>query len=140
LIPLINNEDIYERLTRVETVQEEHKKLLNSQIEKNESLIEIKTLLARQIEDSKKRDEQMEKFEATLLKVNENLTNLNNNQQQMKQDMNEIGERVSDIERHQEEHKIDPVKLFKGILSYVVTGVGSIIIAYLLWKLGINKN
>lgn len=136
----MGNEDLNERMTRVETIQEEHKKLLNSQIEKNESLIEIKTLLARQIEDSRKRDDQMDKFELTLTKVNDNLTNLNHSQQQMKSDMGQISTRVSDIERNQVEQKIDPIKLLKGILSYIATGIGSIAIAYILWKFGISNN
>jgi hypothetical protein len=95
--------------------------------------------MERQIDDTKEFKLQLKEFSKTLINVNENLTNLNMNQQQMKQDMAEIGNRVTDIERHQEEHKIDPMKLFKSILSYVVTGAGSIIIAYLIYKLGLSK-
>lgn len=124
----MSQEDLYERLTKVETVQKEHERKLNSQLEKNETLIEMKTLMAIQIEDGKKRDTQMEKFEGTLLKVNENLTNLNNSQQQ-------LGNRVSDIESTLNEQKVDPVKLFKSILSYFATSMGSIAVAYLIWLL-----
>jgi hypothetical protein len=77
----------------------------------------------------------MEKFGDTLDRVNENLTNLNISQQQMKQDMSEIGSRVTDIEKNQEDIKIDPLQLFKGILSYVATGIGSIAIAVAIWYL-----
>lgn len=128
-------EELYHRVVRLETIQEEHAKLLNSQIEKNETLVEMKTLIKRQIEDSEKRDNQMEKFSDTLNKVNENLTNLNINQQQMKVDMSEIGSRVTDIEKFQEEGKIDTAKLIKGILSYVATGCGSVAIAVVIWYL-----
>lgn len=134
----MGNEDLNERMTRVETIQEEHKKLLNSQIEKNESLIEIKTLLARQIEDSRKRDDQMDKFELTLIRVNDNLTSLNHNQQQIKNDMGEISTRVSDIERNQEEQKIDTSKLMKTILRECGKGISTIVVAYLLYKWGIS--
>jgi arginine deiminase len=128
-------EELYQRVVRLETIQEEHAKLLNSQIEKNETLVEMKTLIKRQIEDSEKRDKQMEKFSDTLSKVNDNLTNLNISQQQMKEDMGEIGSRVSDIEKFQEAGKIDTDKLVKAILSYLATGLGSIAIAYVIWLL-----
>lgn len=128
-------EELYQRVVRLETIQEEHAKLLNSQIEKNETLVEMKTLIKRQIEDSEKRDKQLEKFSDTLSKVNDNLTNLNISQQQMKEDMGEIGSRVSDIEKFQEEGKIDTAKLVKGVLSYIATGIGSIGIAVAIWYL-----
>jgi hypothetical protein len=142
----LEQEKIYERLKKVETIQEEHTKLLDAQISKNEALTRLTVLMERQMEDNKEREkrqdlrdkkqnQQMDKFSETLVNVNNNLTNLNTNQQQMKQDMNEIGTRVSDIERLQEEQKIDPVKLFKAILSYIATGLGSIGIAVAIWYL-----
>lgn len=124
-------EDIYERLTKVETIQEEHERKLNSQLEKNETLIKIETLMSMQIEDSKKRDKQMDKFEDTLLKVNDNLTNLNNNQKQ-------LGDRVTDIESTLNGQKIDVVGLVKSIFAYVLTAAGGLLVGYLAMKFGIK--
>jgi DNA repair exonuclease SbcCD ATPase subunit len=134
LIPL-SQEDVYQRLTKVETKVEEHEKKLEKQQDKNDVQTEWNTLLKMQIETNKNQEKQMEKFGDTLDRVNENLTNLNISQQQMKQDMNEIGSRVTDIEKNQEDIKIDPLQLFKGILSYVATGIGSIAIAVVIWYL-----
>jgi DNA repair exonuclease SbcCD ATPase subunit len=130
--PLVQ-EDIYQRLTKVETKVEEHEKKLEKQQDKNDVQTEWNTLLKMQIETNKNQEKQMEKFGDTLDRVNENLTNLNISQQQMKQDMSEIGSRVTDIEKNQEEIKIDPLQLFKGILSYIATGIGSIAIAVVIW-------
>jgi hypothetical protein len=139
-------EELYQRVAKLETKVEDHDKKLQIQVEKNESLTRLATLVELQMQESKERErrqeirdekqnKQMEKFSATLDKVNDNLTDLNISQQQMKQDMNAIGNRVADIEQYQEDAKIDPLKLFKGILSYVVTGIGSIAIAVLIWLL-----
>jgi hypothetical protein len=143
---LLVEEELYQRVAKLETKVEDHDKKLQIQVEKNESLTRLATLVELQMQESKERErrqeirdekqnKQMEKFSATLDKVNDNLTDLNISQQQMKQDMNAIGNRVADIEQYQEDAKIDPLKLFKGILSYVVTGIGSIAIAVLIWLL-----
>jgi hypothetical protein len=83
--------------------------------------------------------EQMKRFGEILDRINDNLTNLNNNQQKLNENQLELGERVDQIETTLQEQKIDPIKLFKSILSYVITGIGSIAIAYVLWKFGINN-
>jgi chromosome segregation ATPase len=142
---VISLEDLSQRITKVETKVEEHQRLLNAQTEKNDSLTRLTILMERQQEESKEFKSSLNKFNDTLDKVNENLTNLNLNQhnlnltqQQMKDDMTEIGSRVTEIERNQDENKIDTIKLIKAILSYVATGIGSIAIAYLLYKFGIS--
>jgi hypothetical protein len=131
---------VNERLTKLETKVEEHTKLLDKQQDRNEILIEMKTLLKMQTDVNVEQNKQMKEFNDTLQNVNENLTNLNINQQQMKIDMNEIGDRVEEIEKKADEHKIDPMKVVKSVMSYLGTAVGSIIVAYILWKFGINNN
>lgn len=127
----MQEELLSERLGKIETRLEEHSRLLQEQKEKNETLLEMKTLLSIQIEDSKKRDKQLESFEFTLIKVNENLTNLNHNQQQ-------LSNRVSDIEGVLNDQKTARTSLIKTILSYILTSGGSILVAWLLYKLGVK--
>jgi hypothetical protein len=134
---LLMEEELYRKVERIETRVDEHEKKLNNQLEKNDTLIELKTLVSIQVEESKKRDIQMEKFSDTLDRVNDNLTNLNISHNQMKQDMSEIGNRVNDIEKYQEESKIDPLQLFKNLIGYVFSIVGGIIVAILYMKLGL---
>jgi ABC-type transporter Mla subunit MlaD len=117
----------------IETKLEEHSRLLEKQQERNETQTELNTIL-------KTNAEQMRRFGETLDRINDNLSNLNNNQQKLNENQLELGERVDQIETTLQEQKIDPIKLFKSILSYIVTGIGSIAIAYILWKLGISNN
>lgn len=130
-----NSLSLQERVAQIEVKILEHEKKLNAQTEKNEFQIEMNTLLKMQIEANKEQNKQMEKFAATLDKVDDNLTNLNNNQRALQNEMVEIGERVEIIEQKSEQSKIDPITLFKGILSYLATGIGSIVIAVIIWKL-----
>jgi chromosome segregation ATPase len=135
----LEDTSVNERLTKLETKVEEHSKLLDKQQDRNEILIEMKTLLKMQTDVNSEQNKQMKEFNDTLQNVNENLTNLNISQQQMKIDMNEIGNRVEEIEKKADEHKIDPMKVIKQFLSYLATAVGSIAIAYIIWKLGIKN-
>jgi chromosome segregation ATPase len=129
---------VNERLTKLETKVEEHTKLLDKQQDRNEILIEMKTLLKMQTDVNAEQNKQMREFSTTLNNVNDNLTNLNISQQQLKTDMNEIGNRVEEIEKKADEHKIDPMKIFKSIMLYLGTAVSSILIAYIIWRLGIK--
>jgi chromosome segregation ATPase len=125
------------RLSIMESKMDEHSKILNAQIEKNETLVRIETLMARQIDDSQKRDQQMEKFESTLLKVNENLTNLNNSQQKLGEHQEKLGERVSSIENAIEDTKKNRIKTIINSLKYIGTLLVGFGIAYLYKKLGL---
>lgn len=131
-------EDLYQKVAKIETKIEEHNRKLIAQEEKNDTLTKLTLLIEQQQEINKDHARQMEKFDNTLDRVNENLTQLNLSQKQMQQDMNQIGERVSSIETKQEEQKIDPIKVVKGILAYVATGVGGIILAIIYLKLDIK--
>jgi hypothetical protein len=135
---VVKLEDLSQRVTKVETKVEEHQRLLNAQAEKNDTLTRLSILMERQQEESKEFKVSLQKFNETLEKVNDNLTNLNLTQQQMKDDMNEIGSRVTDIEKHQESQNINTNSLFKGILKEIGIGIGAIIVAYLLFKFGIS--
>lgn len=132
-------EDIYQKVAKLEAKVEDHDKKLNSQAEKNETLTRLATLMELQMEELKekerrqeirddKQNKSMERFGDTLIKVNENLTSLNNKQEA-------LGTRVAEIEGTLSEQKIDTFKLVKGILSYIATGLGSIAIAYVIWYL-----
>lgn len=120
-------------MAKVESRLDEHAKILENQKEKNETLIEMKTLLKMQMEVNKEQNKQMKEITTTLNNVNENLTHLNINQEQLKKDMNSFGNRVDNLESTLNERKIDLGKLIKHIIWTVVpTLVG----AYLLFKFG----
>lgn len=132
-------EDITEKVARLETKVEEHSKSIEKMNENNDVLVEMKTILRMQTEINSETKEQIKEFGVTLNKVNENLTNLNINQQQMKTDMSEIGSRVTDIEKNQEKHKIDVFGLVKNILGYVVTAIVGGVVLWIYMKLGIKN-
>lgn len=132
-------EDITEKVARLETKVEEHSKSIEKMNENNDVLVEMKTILRMQTEINSETKEQIKEFGVTLNKVNENLTNLNINQQQMKTDMSEIGSRVTDIEKNQEKHKIDVFGLMRSILGYVVTAAVGGVVLWIYMKLGIKN-
>lgn len=138
----MENSNIDQRVTKVETTVDEHTRLLNAQSEKNDTLTRLTVLLEREMADSKERErrqelrdeaqsKQMEKFGETLSQVNQNLTLLNNSQKQ-------LGQRVDNIENTLNEANINPNKLFKGILKEIGIGIGAFILALLLYKFGIS--
>ncbi|PLR99657.1 hypothetical protein [Bacillus sp. T33-2] len=119
-------EDIYQRLTKVETKLEEHSKLLEKQQDRNNSQVELNTLLKIQIETSKEQSKQMEKFGDTLDRVNINLTNLNSKQEL-------LDERVTGIEGNLSKQNLNLIDIIKYIGA---TGIG-IAVAYLYVTLGL---
>lgn len=125
------SEELNEKVARLEVTVMEHSKQLEKQQEKNDLQVEMNTLLRMQIEANEKQNLQMEKFGNTLDRVDKNLTNLNANQSL-------LDERVSGIENTLQESNINPMGVVKGSIKYVATGIGGIIIAYLLYKFGLN--
>lgn len=134
-------EDIYQKVAKLETKVEDHDRKLNSQAEKNETLTRLATLMELQMEEAKekerrqeirdeKQNKSMEKFGETLVKVNENLTSLNNKQES-------LGDRVAEIEGTLSNQKIDVIGLVKSILTYVLTAAGGIVLAWIYIKLGL---
>ncbi|MED3562234.1 hypothetical protein [Bacillus xiapuensis] len=131
------NEDVYERLTKVETKVEEHDKKLNAQESKNETLTKLTILMERQMDDTKERErkqeirdekqnKQMESFGQTLIKVNENLTNLNS-----KQTM--LDDRVTGIEGTLSKQSFSMI----DVLKYLGATIAGLAVGYIAMKLGI---
>lgn len=120
-----------ERIVQLEVKVNRHDKMLEEQSEKNETQIETNTLVRMYVETTKQLTEQMDKFSDTLIKVNENLTNLNSKQEL-------LDERVTGIEFNLNENKIDPMKIFVRILAYGGTLIGGIIAAWLYMQLGLK--
>lgn len=121
-------EDVYQRIATLESKVNEHGRKLEKQEEKNETQIEIHTILKMQVETNKEQSKQMIKFGETLDKVNENLTGLNTG-------MQDLNNRVTEIENNQESKKIDLAVLAKTIIFKVVpTVIGAWILFYFGWK------
>jgi len=128
---------IVERIATIETKLKEHDKQLEKQQEKNETQVELNTLLKMQIDLNKEQQIQMNKFGDTIEKVNTNLTSLNETQKQFQSELSVINTRVGAIEESSEKNKIDPMKLFLKILGWSALVVGGIISAYIYKGLGL---
>lgn len=121
-------EDIYERLTALEVRVDAHGIKLSKQEEKNESQIELNTLLKLQIETSKEHAIQMRKFGETLDRVDANLSGLNSG-------MQDLNSRVTEIENNQDEKKIDIVQFAKNTILYLIP---SLLLAWIIFELGLK--
>lgn len=145
----MSTEDFNERIARLEVKVNLHEKKLEVQDKKNDTLTRLVTLYEtqerahserelRQLERDKKQQEQLDKFGNAMEEVVVSLANINHTQQQLKEDMGEIGNRVADIEKSQEESKIDPIKIFLKILAFGGTLLGGILAAWLYMQLGLK--
>lgn len=134
-------ETLNERISRVEERSDQFERRIQLQEQKNESLIRLVAQFESQersnLEREKryearelKQQERMDRFADTLDHINQNLTNLNSSQEQ-------LGERVTDIEGTLQSQNINAVQVFMKILGYAGTLVGGIILAYILFKLGL---
>ncbi|MFS0643658.1 hypothetical protein [Siminovitchia sp. 179-K 8D1 HS] len=130
--------DLNERVGVVENTLKNHEQRLQRQESNNEVLIEMKAILKNQIEINREQNEQMREFSGTLIKVNDNLSKLNSSQEQLQNDMSKIGERVTHIEKSQDESKISVPSLMAKVLIGIVMIVPTIISAWLLIKLGLK--
>lgn len=130
-------QDLYQKVAKLETKVEEHDRKLDAQIEKNESLTRLTTLMERQIEDSKERErrqeirddkqnKQMEQFGITLINVNQNLTNLNSKQEL-------LDDRVTGIEGTLSKQQFSIV----DVLKYIGAAIGGLVVGYIGLKIGL---
>lgn len=131
-------ENINERVAKLEEKVESHERSIIAQADKNESLAKLTTLMELQSKANEKQNAQLEKFGETLIQVNLNLTNINNSQQQLQKEVIQIGNRVEVIEQKSDENKLDPSKVIWKIVGWVVGAIGAIILAYVLFKLGLK--
>jgi ABC-type transporter Mla subunit MlaD len=128
-------EDVNEKLiemaksiTKIEMKIDEHDKLLQKQQDKNEAQTELNTILKMNVE-------QMKKITETLDRVDTNLTNLNNKQENFNERLTDV---ESNIKEQNNEQNINSNKVFKGVLLEVGRGVATIIVMYMLFKFGIS--
>jgi predicted nucleic acid-binding Zn-ribbon protein len=131
-------ETIAERLAKFEELASNNKEDIGNHNEritnierKNDSLIEMKTLLHMQMDITKEYQGQMKEVVSTLNSMNTNLTQLNISQTQLKEDVINVGSRVTDVEKSLDGNKIDIVKWIKNAAWLVFIG-------FILWKLGIK--
>lgn len=107
-----------------------------------EILHKMEVLLEMQIEAGKDHTKQLDSFESTLVKVNENLSNLNRTQIEMQNDISSINNRIEKVEKGQEEidekSKIDYVVLGKNIIKALFMIIPTLISGWLAIKLGIK--
>jgi len=96
----MSNENIIERVAKVEEVVKIHSEQLRRLESSNEAITEIRTIVKLQAEMNKSQNE-------TLSKINDNLTTLNMSQVQMKAEVGQIGEKVEHLEKAQQKQKDD---------------------------------
>ena len=134
--------ELSERVSKLEIITEIHEKQLTAQLNKNESLTRLVTLMEHNTAQEEKRQEQLDKFASVLEKVNENLSQLNRTQSQMQLDIANISSRVEKVEETQKEHEesstIDLNGLTKKFIFWVVgVGLGALSL-YLYIQLGLK--
>lgn len=114
-------------------IQQLYKKIYRLE-EKNETLQKMQVLLEIVVEDSKKHAEQMERFEQTMLNVNDNLSMLNKSQIDTREDMARIDKRLEKVEEGQEKGNINIPELMRDAIKNIILAL----VAYGLVKLGIG--
>ncbi len=130
--------DLNERIGVIENTLKNHEQRIQKQEDNNEILIEMKTILKNQVDMNKEQNEQMKEFSGTLIEVNNNLSKLNGSQEQLQNDMSKIGERVTHIEKSQDENKIDVPKLMVKILIGIFMLIPTLIGAWWMTKTGLK--
>lgn len=141
-------ETLNERITRVEERSDQFERRMRSQEQKNEALIRLTTQFENQEKNNLEREkryearenkqqEQFDRFAATLEKIDDNLTGLNNSQEKLTTTQEQLGERVTDIEGTLQSQNINAVQMFIKFLGYAGTLIGGIIAAYVYMKLGL---
>lgn len=117
-------EETFQRLAKLEVKVEEHERKLLAQEEKNESQLELNTILKLQLEENKENRKQITKISETLEKIN-------NSQEK-------LSSRVEDIESTLQDQKRTRTDIVKGISKYILTAIGGMIVAYFSIKLGLK--
>lgn len=134
-----------ERMAKIEETTKGHSRRIEK-LENNHDLLTRLTILSEMQEERNERqdardikqDEQMEKFNTTLTKVNENLTNLNHTSDELKNNVGQLGSRISSIEATQEESKISVPKLMAKVLVGIVMLIPMILGVWLLIQMGLK--
>lgn len=124
-------EDLYERITRVETIVSEHSRKLDAQVEKNDTLTKLATIMEMQVEVNKEQSIQMKKFDITLNKVNTNLDGLNKN-------LETLDTRVGKLESNDNERKIDVPSLMTKIVVGIFMTIPTLITMWLALQFGLK--
>lgn len=127
----MSEEKYGERIAIVEQKVVNHENRLEKLESSNETLIKLATLVEMQTEMNKDQN-------ATLEKINDNLSHLNNTSEQLRSSVGDLGSRISSIEATQESHKIDvPKLLVKIAIGVAMISVG-LLSAWLLKATGLK--
>lgn len=133
-----NDIKLAEKVAKIEEKVSSVERRVDKLEDTTEILHKMEVLLQMQVESNEKQSEQMKRFEKTLLSVNDNLSLLNVNQSDMKEDISNISSRVEKVEEKQYEKsnrgKLDVMELTKDVIKYIIMAI----IAYGLVKLGIG--
>lgn len=130
------NGELGERIAKLEEGFKSHSQRINKLESESEALIELKTIVkmttALQERIHNEHSSQMNKFEATLNKVNDNLTVLNRSQEKLQSDLVSIGNRVEHIEVSNEDSKINIPSLITKIVVGLFMLIPSVVLAWIL--------
>lgn len=143
-----------EKVAKLEVRVDNHEDLLKAQVEKNEALIKLSTLMEMQMKQNEEREkkqeerdrqqnEQMEKITSTLDKVSSSLDELSIGQKNLNTNYDNMNGRLvileSDIQEVKNDNKIDLNKLRKDIIVKVIPSIiGGVILAWLLFTFKLN--
>lgn len=137
---------LHERIAVIETKVGNLENAVSKQLNTNETVTRLATLMEVQIEENAKREarqelrdiqqnQQMERFSKTLMSVEKSMTSMN-------EEIKNMGWRVEEIEKKQdkitEAQTIDLSATWKSILKWLFGLIGVIATAYILIRLGLK--
>lgn len=112
----MNQEDIPIKVGILEEKVNKHDERINKTEESLQKLPRIETLMEISVNTNKE-------FSDTLKNINANLTGLNGEMKNLTTQINTLGGRVGELEKSQDNHKLDLPSLWKTILVGIITGV-----------------
>ncbi|MFJ7373787.1 hypothetical protein ACIQV0_10430 [Lysinibacillus capsici] len=139
----MNNEKIGERLASVETELKNQNHRVSKLEENNELLYRLTVVSEQQQEMNKNQQVQLNKMDETFNNININLTKLNMSQDELQDDVKNIGRRVDgieeDLKKESDKDNISISETLKKYLRWWILLPLTIIGAYIMKSLGLYE-
>lgn len=140
---ILNNEKIGERLASVETELKNQNHRVSKLEENNELLYRLTVVSEQQQEMNKNQQVQLNKMDETFNNININLTKLNMSQDELQDDVKNIGRRVDgieeDLKKESDKDNISISETLKKYLRWWILLPLTIIGAYIMKSLGLYE-
>lgn len=132
----VSHETLTVKIENVDEKVNSHNQRITKLEDKQEDVIEMKTLLGLVREDGKKRDEMFKEHSKTLANINENLNNLNRGYENLDKRMGAVEDNQQELKDNSSVNLMEVMKRFfaYGIPSIIVT----LIATYLVFLFGMK--